>query len=123
MYVLSLLDIARELYVFVSKMKLYYNFTLYYINWINFDQIKSFSSCCIDFISAQHVSADAIIHFGKSCLSKAEEIIPFLKIHLKLELQVDILCDSIRNKFVDSTQQLNIIFDTSYIYKIGKRFR
>ena len=29
----------------------------------------SWYSCCVDEIAAEHVSSDAIIHFGPSCLS------------------------------------------------------
>lgn len=29
----------------------------------------SYGSCCVDEVAAQHADADAIIHFGRSCLS------------------------------------------------------
>ena len=32
----------------------------------------SYGSCCVDEVAAQHFEADAIIHFGHSCLSQAE---------------------------------------------------
>lgn len=29
----------------------------------------SYGSCCVDEVAAEHVSADLIIHYGRSCLS------------------------------------------------------
>lgn len=28
-----------------------------------------YASCCVDVVAAQHINADAIIHFGDSCMS------------------------------------------------------
>jgi diphthamide biosynthesis protein 2 len=30
----------------------------------------SYGSCCVDEVAAQHVDADALVHYGHSCLSK-----------------------------------------------------
>jgi diphthamide biosynthesis protein 2 len=29
----------------------------------------SYGSCCVDEVAAEHVSADVIVHYGRSCLS------------------------------------------------------
>jgi diphthamide biosynthesis enzyme Dph1/Dph2-like protein len=31
------------------------------------------SSCCIDFVGAQHLNYDFIIHFGRACFSEGEK--------------------------------------------------
>jgi len=28
------------------------------------------SSCCVDEVSAQHVDADVVVHYGHACMSK-----------------------------------------------------
>jgi diphthamide biosynthesis protein 2 len=28
------------------------------------------SSCCVDEVAAQHVDADAVVHYGRACMSK-----------------------------------------------------
>ena len=30
----------------------------------------SLGSCCVDEVSAQHVDADAVVHYGRACMSK-----------------------------------------------------
>ncbi|CCU74541.1 Diphthamide biosynthesis protein Dph2 [Blumeria hordei DH14] len=34
----------------------------------------SYGSCCVDEIAAQHVNADAIVHYGRSCLSPTSRL-------------------------------------------------
>jgi diphthamide biosynthesis enzyme Dph1/Dph2-like protein len=30
----------------------------------------SLGSCCVDEVAAQHVDADAVVHYGRACMSK-----------------------------------------------------
>lgn len=34
----------------------------------------SFGSCCVDAVAAQHLSADAIVHFGHACMSAPSDV-------------------------------------------------
>lgn len=79
-------------------------------------------SCCVDFTSAQHVSSDAIIHFGGTCFSKQEEIIPHLKIHEKYDLNVEEFFSNVNTSF-ESVKSVTIVVDTSYLCKIGALIR
>ncbi|CAN0324231.1 unnamed protein product, partial [Ectocarpus sp. 4 AP-2014] len=38
----------------------------------------SYGSCCVDEVSAQHLKADAIIHYGRACLSPTNSSVPVL---------------------------------------------
>jgi len=31
---------------------------------------NSLGSCCVDEVAAQHVDADAVVHYGRACMSK-----------------------------------------------------
>ncbi|KAK4878417.1 hypothetical protein RN001_010923 [Aquatica leii] len=49
----------------------------------------AYESCCIDYIAAAHVEADAIIHFGPVCFSKPTETTPCLRIFEKYPLDLN----------------------------------
>ncbi|CAN0099441.1 unnamed protein product, partial [Sphacelaria rigidula] len=38
----------------------------------------SYGSCCVDEVSAQHLKADAIVHYGRACLSPTNSSVPVL---------------------------------------------
>lgn len=60
---------------------------LYLIAGKNFlSTTEPFFSCCIDYVAAAHINADAIIHFGPICFSKMTDKIPFLNIYEKHSL-------------------------------------
>ncbi|CAN0414280.1 unnamed protein product, partial [Phaeothamnion confervicola] len=38
----------------------------------------SYGSCCVDEVAAQHLGADAIVHYGRACLSPTASGVPVL---------------------------------------------
>ncbi|KAL3271078.1 hypothetical protein HHI36_021577 [Cryptolaemus montrouzieri] len=49
----------------------------------------AYESCCLDFIAASHVNADAIIHYGSICFSQTAENLPYLNIYEKFEINLE----------------------------------
>lgn len=47
----------------------------------------SYSACCIDEIAAEHVRADVVVHYGRTCLSPTSRI-PVIYVFVTLELDV-----------------------------------
>ncbi|GLV36925.1 Diphthamide biosynthesis 2 [Carabus blaptoides fortunei] len=78
----------------------------------------AYESCCIDYTAAKHVTADAIIHFGPTCFSKAENTIPTLKIYEKFDINVTEFCDKVKQKFLDNYKDVTIVVNTGYLYKL-----
>ncbi|KAF5281697.1 hypothetical protein FQA39_LY17718 [Lamprigera yunnana] len=74
----------------------------------------SYESCCVDYIAAAHVQADAIIHFGPVCFSKPSELIPCLYIYEKHVLDIDKLRETLQPEVLKQ-KNVNIILDTPYI--------
>ncbi|XP_066144439.1 2-(3-amino-3-carboxypropyl)histidine synthase subunit 2 [Euwallacea fornicatus] len=48
----------------------------------------AYESCCIDYVAAAHINADAIIHFGPICFSKPSENLPYLNVYEKKTISV-----------------------------------
>lgn len=79
-------------------------------------------SCCIDYVTAAHVNADAIIHYGPKCFSKPTEEIPCLKVNEKHEIDLVLLEKAITEHFAED--EFIIVLNTPYItYKGIYKFK
>lgn len=76
-------------------------------------------SCCIDYIAAAHINADAIIHFGPVCFSKTSANVPYLNIYEKYDLDVEKLKASFQEKLHGENMGISILIDSGYIYRTG----
>ncbi|GFS30004.1 2-(3-amino-3-carboxypropyl)histidine synthase subunit 2 [Trichonephila inaurata madagascariensis] len=77
----------------------------------------SFGSCCVDEIAAEHVSADAIIHFGHSCLSPTKRL-PVLYIFGKQVFDIQNATDCFKKFFFDVKSHVILIYEVMYSYAI-----
>ncbi|CAM9199138.1 unnamed protein product [Discosporangium mesarthrocarpum] len=55
----------------------------------------SYGNCCVDEVSAQHLRADAIVHYGRACLSPTAAGVPVLYVFGKSPLDVHHLAETI----------------------------
>eukprot|EP00752_Nemacystus_decipiens_P011623 g10318.t1 len=55
----------------------------------------SYGSCCVDEVSAQHLKADAIVHYGRACLSPTNSSVPVLYVFGRGSLDVDDLASAL----------------------------
>lgn len=76
-------------------------------------------SCCVDIITAQHVNADGIIHFGQACLNPVNQISVF---HVLPKKNIDVTCfqDQLKETLQDTTKKCILFYDVAYAYLIGK---
>ncbi|XP_033116296.1 2-(3-amino-3-carboxypropyl)histidine synthase subunit 2-like [Anneissia japonica] len=77
----------------------------------------SYGSCCVDEIAALHVNAEAIIHFGRSCMSPTGRL-PVLLVFGRQPVDLD-LCESAFRETFTPDQQVLIISDVVYSYCSG----
>lgn len=75
----------------------------------------SYGSCCVDEVTAQHYNADAIIHYGRSCLSQPAKM-PVLFVYGRLTLDVDDCVLQFSILFPDPSVNVVIVYDTVYTY-------
>lgn len=69
----------------------------------------SYGSCCVDTVAAEHYNADAIIHYGHSCLSQVEKI-PTLLVFDKSPLDIHKIYSHIEK----ISHKLIVLYDVSY---------
>ncbi|KAI0710920.1 diphthamide biosynthesis protein [Earliella scabrosa] len=64
----------------------------------------SYGSCCVDEVAAQHVDADALVHYGHACMSQTSRL-PVIYVFGKKPIDVDHCVD----QFIDAvTKQSNL---------------
>ncbi|CAG9854447.1 unnamed protein product [Phyllotreta striolata] len=76
----------------------------------------AYESCCIDYIAAAHIDADAIIHFGPVCFSKTSASLPYINIYEKKSLDLEKLRAQFEEKFNDEQYEIVILVDTIYLH-------
>ncbi|GIY90405.1 2-(3-amino-3-carboxypropyl)histidine synthase subunit 2 [Caerostris extrusa] len=77
----------------------------------------SFGSCCVDEIAAEHASAEAIVHFGHSCLSPTNRL-PVLYIFGKQMIDTQDAVNAFENMFPDKMSEVILLYEVMYFYDI-----
>jgi diphthamide biosynthesis protein 2 len=80
----------------------------------------AYESCCVDYVAAAHVTADAIIHFGPVCFSKTCATIPYLNIYEKSPLDLDRLHRCFTETFQNGGDNAVILLDTAFVHLQGE---
>ena len=73
----------------------------------------SYGSCCVDEIAAEHVDADAIIHYGRACLSPTARL-PVLHIYTTMDLDFSDVIRSFQEAFPDLASAVILTADVPY---------
>ncbi len=97
------------------------------------------TSCCVDEVAAEHLSADLIVHYGRSCLSQFVNIIhkkiygfhielhdcnrssriPVLYVYGRFEIDIDQCVAHLRSVVGLSNRPLVVLYDVVYEHAIG----
>lgn len=74
-------------------------------------------SCCVNIITAQHINADGIIHFGHACLNPVNQISVF---HVLPKRNIDLTCfqDKLKEALQDTTKKCILFYDVAYAHLI-----
>ncbi|RHZ72159.1 hypothetical protein Glove_245g24 [Diversispora epigaea] len=84
----------------------------------------TYGSCCVDEVAAQHVNAECIIHYGRSCLSPTNRL-PVLYIFGKQPIDLKNCLEIFDNFFgIDDNSQkiIIILYDVVYAHRIDELF-
>lgn len=73
----------------------------------------SYGSCCVDEIAAEHVAANAIIHFGPACLTPCSRL-PVLYIFEKWSVDSKLVAKEFLNLIIDKSVNCVLMFDVIY---------
>ena len=77
-------------------------------------------SCCVDEIAANHIKADAIVHFGHACLNPTARLAVFHVLQ-KRDLNIEELSQNFSRIFTDPTRNILVFYDVAYAHAIGKK--
>ncbi|KAI8340997.1 diphthamide biosynthesis protein 2 [Choanephora cucurbitarum] len=75
----------------------------------------SYGSCCVDEVAAEHVNADLVVHYGRSCLSPTSRL-PVLYVFGQQPLDLDDCERSFQQLFPDHQQPVIVMCDVEYSY-------
>lgn len=73
----------------------------------------SYGACCVDEIAAEHINADVVVHYGRSCLSPTARL-PVIYIFTIQPLAVDTLLQAFQETYPDRERSILLMADVSY---------
>ncbi|RMD42195.1 hypothetical protein DV735_g2959, partial [Chaetothyriales sp. CBS 134920] len=79
----------------------------------------SYGSCCVDEIAAEHVDADAVVHYGRSCLSPTARL-PVLYVYTKHDLDYDAAVKAFHDTFPDRSEKVIVTADLPFSDHVQK---
>ena len=80
----------------------------------------SYGACCVDEIAAEHISADAVVHYGRACLSPTARI-PILHVFTIQPLpNEDLLIDHFQHLYENKAQKIILMADVMYQHHLPK---
>ncbi|SOV25018.1 diphthamide synthesis protein, putative [Plasmodium sp. DRC-Itaito] len=109
--------------------KIYNNNYNNYNNHVNLYILgdTTLNECCEDYVSAEHVEADFLVHYGISCQSFITPFIPSIYIFNKKKIENNFflnICQYLKNENVLKQNKTSILLcDTSYAHVLPELFR
>ncbi|KAJ2995645.1 hypothetical protein NUW58_g1215 [Xylaria curta] len=73
----------------------------------------SYSACCVDEIAAEHAASDAVVHYGRACLSPTARL-PVLHVFTRQELDHDGVAEAFAREFSDKEAKVIIMADVMF---------
>ncbi|KAL2024973.1 hypothetical protein VTK56DRAFT_3672 [Thermocarpiscus australiensis] len=73
----------------------------------------SYSSCCVDEIAAEHVDADVVVHYGRSCLSPTSRL-PVIYVFTRHKLDREEMLSAFAKQYPDKEAKVVLMADVTY---------
>ncbi|KAF4968121.1 hypothetical protein FZEAL_10435 [Fusarium zealandicum] len=80
---------------------------------------SSYSACCVDEIAAEHVSADVVVHYGRTCLSPTSRL-PAIYVYTSHDLDYEATLAELEKEFTDKDAKLVVMADLTYQNHVDK---
>ncbi|KAJ3500437.1 hypothetical protein NM208_g17143 [Fusarium decemcellulare] len=80
---------------------------------------SSYSACCVDEIAAEHVSADVVVHYGRTCLSPTSRL-PAIYVYTSHDLDYEATLAELSKEFSDKEAKLVVMADLTYQNHVDK---
>ncbi|KAI6063947.1 Diphthamide biosynthesis protein 2 isoform X1 [Aix galericulata] len=79
----------------------------------------TYGSCCVDEVAAEHVGAEAVLHYGPACLSPCRKL-PVLHIFGQQPLDVGRCAEVFRELYPERQSRVVVLSDVVYAYAMGE---
>lgn len=73
----------------------------------------SYGTCCVDEVAAEHVDADVVVHYGRSCLSPTARL-PVIYVFTHKELPLEPVVDAFKATYSDPSTKVVIAADVGF---------
>mgnify|MGYP001563684964 CR=1 FL=1 len=73
----------------------------------------SYGSCCVDEIAAEHVDADVVVHYGRSCLSPTARL-PVVYVFTTHKLPIDPVIEAFQQTYTEKDTKVILMADITY---------
>ncbi|CAK3960666.1 Diphthamide biosynthesis 2 [Lecanosticta acicola] len=73
----------------------------------------SYGACCVDEVAAEHVDADVVVHYGRSCLSPTARL-PVIYVYTSKPLDLDMVVKSFLSTFPNKHDKICLMADIPY---------
>ncbi|KAJ5895047.1 hypothetical protein N7495_006738 [Penicillium taxi] len=74
----------------------------------------SYGTCCVDEVAAEHVDADIVVHYGRSCLSPTARL-PVIHVFTRKPLNLNPVVNAFKATYSDLTTKVIIGADVTFI--------
>ncbi|KAK1809118.1 Diphthamide biosynthesis protein 2 [Friedmanniomyces endolithicus] len=78
----------------------------------------SYGACCVDEIAAEHVDAEVVVHYGRSCLSPTARL-PVIYVFTSKPLDVDGAVTSFQQTYPDKDEKVCLMADIPYQHNLA----
>ena len=77
----------------------------------------SYGACCVDEVAAEHVDADCVVHYGRSCLSPPSRR-PVIYVFTERPLNLEQTVSTFQTTYPDKSQKVILMADIPYSHHI-----
>ncbi|KAF2172139.1 hypothetical protein M409DRAFT_49880 [Zasmidium cellare ATCC 36951] len=78
----------------------------------------SYGACCVDEVAAEHVDAEVVIHYGRSCLSPTARL-PVIYVFTSKPLDLDAAVESFKSTYKDLDEKVCLMADIPYSHHLN----
>lgn len=77
----------------------------------------SYGACCVDEVAAEHVDADVVVHYGRSCLSPPSRL-PVIYVFTERELDMEPVISTFKQTYPEKDKKIILMADIPYSHHI-----
>jgi len=77
----------------------------------------SYGACCVDEVAAEHVKADVVVHYGRTCLSPTARL-PVIYVFTSKSLDLDAAVSAFQELYTDRSEKVCLMADIPYSHHI-----